>query len=182
MSRVGRLPVPLPAGVKAEIAGQLLKVTGPKGTLQRSLRPEVQVVIEDGELVFKRTNETAQARAFHGMERALGSNMVEGVATGFAKEMELVGVGYKAAVKGDAVELGLGYSHPIRFELPKGIKASVREENRQIFVKLEGMDRQLVGQTAAKMRSLRKPEPFKGKGVRYVGEVIKIKTPKVGKK
>lgn len=183
MSRIGRLPVTLPKGVKAEIAGQLLKVEGPKGKVERRIRPEVKVELANGELQFSRANDERASRAFHGMERALVNNMVVGVAEGFSKELELIGVGYRADMAGSSMlNLALGYSHQIDFPLPPGVKGSVIKDGRQTFIRLEGIDKQLVGQVAAQIRSLRKPEPYQGKGVRYKGEVIKLKAGKAGKK
>lgn len=182
MSRIGKQPVVLPKGVKAEIAGQLLKIEGPKGKLERRLRPEVKIEISDGQLIFQPREDTKQAGAFFGMERALVHNMVVGVSLGFNKELHLVGVGYRAEMKGEAVNLGLGYSHTIDVAMPKGLKASVIKDGRETYVRIEGTDKQLVGQMAAKIRALRPPEPYKGKGVRYRGEVVKTKAGKAGKK
>ncbi len=187
MSRIGKQPIVLPKGVKAIIAGQLLTVEGPKGKLQRTIRPEIaleNVTGESGanELVLSRKTESNESRAFHGMERALTNNMVQGVAKGFERELTLIGVGYRAETKGNVLSLALGYSHPIDFALPDGVKATVIRDNRDLFVKLESIDKQLLGQTAAKIRALRKPEPYKGKGVRYRDEVVKMKAGKAGKK
>ena len=182
MSRVGKLPVAIPSGVKAIIAGQLLKVEGPKGKLQREIRAEVTVKEEAGNLIFERIEDTKASRAFHGLERALARNMVEGVSTGFVKELALVGVGYKAEVVGKNIVLNLGYSHPIDFPIPVGVKAEVIRDNRDSFLRLESVDRQQVGQVAAQIRSLRPPEPYKGKGVRYKDENVRRKAGKAGKK
>lgn len=182
MSRVGKQPVKLPSGVKAIIAGQLLKIEGPKGKLERSVRPEISVKEESGNLVFERIEDNKPSRAFHGLERALARNMVEGVSQGFSKELALVGVGYKVEVSGKKVVLNLGYSHPIDFILPEGVKAEVIKDNRDSYLKLESVDRQLVGQIAAQIRSLRPPEPYKGKGVRYKDEKVRRKAGKAGKK
>ncbi len=183
MSRIGKLPIAIPKGVKAILAGQLLKVEGPKGKLERTLRPEVEMKVEGEEIVLTRKNDSKQSRAFHGMERALVNNMIVGVSQGFEKELQLIGVGYRAEESGaNAITLSLGYSHTIDFLLPAGVKGTVVREGREVSVKLESADRQLVGQTAARMRSLRPPEPYKGKGVRYKGEVVKMKAGKSGKK
>jgi large subunit ribosomal protein L6 len=182
MSRVGKQPIIVPKGVKTEILGQSIKVQGPKGTLQRNIRPEIKLELVEDSLVLTRRDEVQTTIAYHGLERALVNNMVVGVSEGFVKELELIGVGYKADLVGKNLDLGLGYSHPIQFPVPEGLKAEVIKEGRQIFIKLEGADRQLVGQVAAKLRSLRAPEPYKGKGVRYKGEVVKIKADKAGKK
>jgi large subunit ribosomal protein L6 len=182
MSRIGNAPVTLPDGVKAEIAGQLLKVQGPKGKMERTVRPEISVKQEDGVLVVKRDNDSKPSRAFHGLERSLINNMVVGVSQGFAKELALVGVGYRAEEKGKSLVLHLGYSHPIDFPLPAGVAGTLVKEGREVFIRLEGMDKQLVGQVAAQIRSLRPPEPYKGKGVRYRDEVVRRKAGKAGKK
>ncbi len=183
MSRIGKMPITLPKGVKAELSGQLLKVEGPKGKLERKIRPEIKGEITDGKLVLSINSDSSKVGAYHGLERALAQNMVVGVSEGFIKELELIGVGYRADMSGaKTINLALGYSHPIDFQLPAGIKAEVVKDGRQTFIKLEGVDRQLVGQVAAQIRSLREPEPYKGKGVRYKGEVIKLKAGKAGKK
>ena len=181
MSRIGKMPVELPQGVKAEMAGQTLSVSGGNGKLERVISSEVSVAIEDGQIVLSRKDDSKKSRAFHGMERSLINNMVEGVSKGFEKQLQLIGVGYRADAKGKNLELGLGYSHPITFEVPEGIKASVLKEGREIFVKIEGPDKQQVGQVAAQIRSLRPPEPYKGKGVRYRDEQVRRKAGKAGK-
>lgn len=183
MSRIGKQPIAIPKGVKATIAGQLLKVEGPKGKLERTVREEVTLKIDGETILLTRNNDSKQSRAFHGMERALVNNMVVGVSKGFEKELQLIGVGYRAEEgKGNTITLALGHSHPIEFDIPAGVKGSVVREGREVSVKLESADRQLLGQTAARMRSLRPPEPYKGKGVRYKGEVVKMKAGKSGKK
>lgn len=187
MSRVGKQPIKIPSGVKLALEGQpgsqRVKVEGPKGKSERSLTSTVVGKMEDGLLVLSRVNDEKPTRAAHGLERALIANMVKGVSEGFAKELDLIGVGYRADMKGaDVVNLSLGYSHPIDFQLPKGIKGTVIKEGRDTTVRVEGVDRQLVGQVAAQLRALRSPEPYKGKGVRYKGEVVKQKAGKAGKK
>ncbi len=182
MSRIGKQPVTIPSGVKAIIAGQLLKVEGPKGTLERSIRPEINVKQEGQELVLTRSSDDKPVRAFHGLERALVHNMVTGVSAGFEKELQLIGVGYRADANGSTLTLALGHSHTIDFVLPKEIKGSVIKEGRELSIKLESANKQLLGQVAAQIRSLRPPEPYKGKGIRYKGEVIKQKAGKSGKK
>jgi large subunit ribosomal protein L6 len=182
MSRIGKQPVTVPSGVKAIIAGQLLKVEGPKGKLERSIRPEITLKQEGSELILERKNDEKQVRAFHGLERALVHNMVKGVSTGFEKELQLIGVGYRAEQSGQTLNLALGYSHTIDFVLPAGVKGTIVREGRDVSIKLESADKQLVGQVAAQIRSLREPEPYKGKGVRYKDEVIKLKAGKSGKK
>jgi large subunit ribosomal protein L6 len=183
MSRVGKLPITVPSGVKAIIAGSLLKIEGPKGKLERQLSKGIAARIEEGKLVLDRTDDSKEQKMLHGLERALCNNMVHGCHEGFVKELELIGVGYRADMKGtNVINLALGYSHPIDFSVPKGVTANVIKEGREIFIKLESADRQLVGQTAANIRRLRKPEPYKGKGVREKGEVVKLKAGKAGKK
>ena len=181
MSRIGKLPVAIPQGVKAIISGQLLKVEGPKGKLERELREEVQIKEDAGNLILERKDDSKPAKAFHGMERALVNNMVEGVSVGFVKELNLIGVGYKADISGNKIVLNLGYSHPIDFMVPDGVKASMVKEGKDTFIKLESANKQLVGQVAAQIRSLRPPEPYKGKGVRYRNEYVRRKAGKAGK-
>jgi len=182
MSRIGKLPVALPKGVKAGISGQYLKVEGPKGKLERTITEGITISEKDGALHLVRKDDSKTFRMFHGMERALVHNMVVGVSDGFTKELDLIGVGYKADMSGNKLVLGLGYSHPIDFPLPDGVKGTVVREGRELGIKLEGADKQLVGQVAAQIRALREPEPYQGKGVRYKGEVIKLKAGKAGKK
>lgn len=181
MSRIGKQPVEVPQGVKIAVVGQLLKVEGPKGKLEREMRPEVGVEFNNNELVFVRKQETKEARAFHGLERALAHNMVEGVSKGYEKQLSLLGTGYRADINKTTLNLALGYSHPIDFPLPTGVTGSVIKENRDTYIKLESADKQLLGQTAARIRALRPPEPYKGKGVRYRDEVVKTKAGKAGK-
>jgi len=182
MSRVGKQPVQIPSGVKAIIAGQLLKVEGPKGKLSREVRPEIIVKEDAGKLIIEIQETSKTSDAFHGMERALIANMVKGVSEGFVKELSLVGTGYRADQVGNSINLALGYSHTIDFVVPEGVTATVIKENRDVFIKLESPDKQLLGQVAAQIRSLRAPEPYKGKGVRYKDEVVKTKAGKSGKK
>jgi large subunit ribosomal protein L6 len=182
MSRVGKQPIEVPKGVTAHIAGQLLKVEGPKGKLSRDIRPEVGIKMEDGKILLIALEETSKSNAFHGMERALAANMVKGVSEGFVKELSLVGTGYRAEQSGKNITLSLGYSHTIDYPVPDEVKASVVKEGRDVFIRLESADKQMVGQVAAQIRSLRPPEPYKGKGVRYKDEVVKLKAGKSGKK
>jgi len=187
MSRVGKLPIEIPKAVTAHLAGQLLKVEGPKGKLSRSIRPEIKPVIDGSSLTFEiasgyTSREESKAGAFHGMERALAANMVKGVSEGFIKELSLVGTGYRAEQEGTTITLSLGFSHTIDFVVPEGVTATVLRENRDVFIKLESANNQLLGQVAAQIRSLRPPEPYKGKGVRYKDEVVKTKAGKSGKK
>jgi len=182
MSRIGNQPISLPSGVKVAITGQQVKVEGPKGKLEREVLPFIEVTQEDNTIVCKRRSDEKQARAAHGLERSLINNMVVGVSEGYEKQLALVGVGYRADVKGKTINLGLGYSHPIDYPLPDGVKASLLKEGRDTFIKLESIDKQLIGQVAAQIRALRPPEPYKGKGVRYRGEEIRLKAGKAGGK
>jgi large subunit ribosomal protein L6 len=187
MSRVGKQPIAGPKGVKLLLEGQegsqKIKVEGPKGKSERAIASTIIAKMEGDTLVLSTANNEKLTRAAHGLERALVANMVKGVSEGFIKELDLIGVGYRADMKGDSVvNLALGYSHPIDFNLPKGVKGVVVKEGRDTTVRLEGVDKQLVGQAAAQIRALRAPEPYKGKGVRYKGEVVKQKAGKAGKK
>ncbi|MCF8061534.1 MAG: 50S ribosomal protein L6 [Deltaproteobacteria bacterium] len=177
MSRIGKQPVPIPKEVSVDLAGTELTVKGPKGALQRSIDPGVSVRTEEGNVVVDVEQGSKNAKAVHGLFRALIANMVTGVSQGFERTLEIVGVGYRAEVSGGTVVFHLGYSHPIRFELPAGIEA--REEKGKVVV--SGIDKELVGETAARMRALRKPEPYKGKGVRYSEEMIRRKAGKSAK-
>jgi large subunit ribosomal protein L6 len=174
MSRVGKKPIPLPKGVKVQI-GDALQVTGPKGTLSVPIAPGVRVSELAGELHVVRSGD--EHAAAHGLTRALAANAVQGVSTGFVKELEIVGIGYRADVKGKIATFTLGYSHPIEFLLPDGVDLKV---DKQTQLQLSGFDRQLVGQVAANIRALRKPDPYKNKGIRYKGEVLRKKVGKTG--
>jgi large subunit ribosomal protein L6 len=179
MSRVGRAPIPVPAGVEVSIAGQHVTVKGPKGTLERDIPGEITIRQEGTELIVERPNDERQNRALHGLVRSLVNNMVIGVSTGFTKELEIIGVGYRATAKGDtAIDLALGFSHPVSVVAPAGITFEVPAPT-QILVK--GTDKETVGQVAADIRAIRKPEPYKGKGVRYKGEYVARKAGKAGK-
>jgi large subunit ribosomal protein L6 len=179
MSRVGRAPIPVPAGVEISIADRHITVKGPRGTLERDLPGEITVRSEDGQLIVERPNDERQNRAMHGLVRSLVNNMVVGVNEGFIKELEIIGVGYRATPKGDStLELALGFSHPVSVKAPEGITFEVPTPT-QIMVK--GTDKETVGQVAADIRSIRKPEPYKGKGVRYRDEVVVRKAGKAGK-
>ncbi len=178
MSRIGRLPIPVPTGVDVTIDGRTVTVTGPKGTLSRELHPEISVAREDGDLVVTRPTEQKTHKQLHGLTRTLVNNMVVGVTTGYRKGLEITGVGYRAALVGRKLQLNLGYSHPVEIEPPAGISFEVENPTRLAVV---GIDKELVGQVAAKVRATRKPEPYKGKGVRYAGEVIRRKAGKAGK-
>lgn len=181
MSRIGKAPVALPQGVKVEIAGSKVKASGAKGSLECKLPPAVSVAQQNGQLVVTRDNDERLARAMHGLARTLVSNLIQGVSTGFSKSLEINGVGYSVeqkAVSGVSyLVFSLGYSHPIYFELPKGIEAKLDGKTK---IAVFGADRQLVGATAAKIRSFRAPEPYKGKGVKYADEVIRRKEGKSG--
>jgi large subunit ribosomal protein L6 len=169
MSRIGKQPIVIPPKVKVDIKGRTVHVEGPKGKLQYELPQRTAAAVESGKLVVQREGEDAQAKALHGLSRAILNNMVRGVTEGFVKKLEIHGVGFKASVAGKTVTLNLGYSHPINYDLPDQVKVTV-EENTRITV--EGPDRQKVGQVAADLRAFYPPEPYKGKGIRYVGERI----------
>mgnify|MGYP003572266076 CR=1 FL=1 len=177
MSRVGKQPIPIPSGVTCDLKGTHLKVKGPKGELERDLEPSIAVAIEDGAVVVTRSSDAPKERALHGLTRALVNNMVVGVTAGFEKSLTIVGVGYRASMQGKALNLVLGFSHPVMVEPPKGIAFAV--EGTQT-IKVSGIDKGLVGQTAADVRALRKPEPYKGKGVRYTDEHVRRKVGKAG--
>ena len=178
MSRIGRLPITVPSGVDVTIDGRNLTVKGPKGTLSRALHPDMTVSREDGTLVVTRPTEQKTHKQLHGLTRTLVNNMVVGVTDGYRKGLEITGVGYRAALNGKKLTLNLGYSHPIEIDPPEGITFEVENPTRLAVV---GIDKELVGQIAAKVRQTRKPEPYKGKGVRYSGEYIRRKAGKAGK-
>jgi large subunit ribosomal protein L6 len=178
MSRIGVQPIDIPDGVKVELKGSELSATGPKGALKLTLRDEVSVEVDGSVLKVSRKNEERESFAFHGLTRSLVANMVTGVTKGFEKKLEIIGVGYRADVQGSDLNLQLGFSHPIKYALPDGITASV---DKQTLVSIMGADKQLVGQVAADIRAFRKPEPYKGKGVRYLDEHVRRKAGKAGK-
>ena len=178
MSRIGRLPITVPAGVEVTLDGRAITVKGPKGTLARELHPDMRVVQEDGSILVQRPTDAKLHRQLHGLTRTLVANMVEGVTNGYRKGIEITGVGYRAAKVGEKLQLNLGYSHPIEIVPPSGISFELENPTRLAVV---GIDKELVGQIAAKVRSTRKPEPYKGKGVRYAGEVVRRKAGKAGK-
>jgi large subunit ribosomal protein L6 len=169
MSRIGKIPISIPAKVKVDIKGQHVHIEGPKGKLDWELPARTSLKMADGKVVVSRDGDDAQAKALHGLSRALLNNMIKGVSEGFMKKLEIHGVGFKAAVQGNVLNMALGYSHPINYEIPAQIKITV-EENTKLTV--EGPDKQVVGEVAAEIRSFYPPEPYKGKGVRYVGERI----------
>ena len=172
MSRIGKKPIAVPAGVKVEISQDQVTVEGKGGKLTTALPPYVGVELQDDKIVVSQTSDVRAANAMHGLARSLINNMVIGVTEGFKKELAIVGVGYKAALQGNVLNLSLGFSHPINFQIPQGIKITVTPENKII---VEGCDKQLVGETAAQIRRYRSPEPYKGKGIRYVDERIVLK-------
>ena len=179
MSRIGKKPVAVPTGITLELQGNTVSVKGPKGELRRTLHPEMQVALADGQVTVARPSEEPRHKALHGLTRTLVQNMVDGVSKGFSRTLEIQGVGYKAEAKPYGVNLIVGYSHPVKYEAPKGIKISV--ENNTV-VKIEGADKEIVGQVAAELRAVRPPEPYKGKGVRYQGEQVRRKAGKTGAK
>jgi large subunit ribosomal protein L6 len=178
MSRIGRLPIAVPSGVDVQIDGRRVTVKGPKGELSRELHPDIAVNREDGNLVVTRPTEQKHHKQLHGLTRTLVNNMVVGVTTGYRKGLEITGVGYRAALNGQKLTLNLGYSHPIEIDPPDGISFELETPTRLSVV---GIDKELVGQVAAQVRATRKPEPYKGKGVKYAGERIRRKAGKAGK-
>jgi large subunit ribosomal protein L6 len=184
MSRIGKQPVVLPSGVTATVGkDNVLTVKGPKGELKQAIDRDITVEVKDNNVTFSRPTDQIRHRAMHGLYRALVANLVKGVTEGFKRNLELVGVGYKASNQGNLLDLSLGYSHNIIFEIPKELKvATSQEKGENPKISLEGIDKQLIGQVAAKLRSLRKPEPYKGKGVKYAGEVIRRKAGKAAGK
>ena len=184
MSRIGKQPVTLPKGVTVTVGGDnLLIVKGPKGELKQAIDRDIIVEVKEGVVEFKRPTDQIRHRALHGLYRSLISNMVKGVTEGYVRKLELIGVGFKASSQGNLLDLALGYSHNIVFEIPKELKiATDQQKGENPKITLEGIDKQLIGQVAAKIRGLRKPEPYKGKGVRYVGEVVRKKAGKAAGK
>lgn len=176
MSRIGKKPIPIPQGVKIQLDGMTVRAEGPKGTLSQVVPDGLTPRVADGTLVIERHGEDRRVRALHGLARALVANMVTGVTSGFERRLEIVGIGYRAQMQGKSIQLALGYSHPVLFPLPEGVTAEI---DRQIAITLRGADKAILGQTAAKLRALRKPDPYKGKGIRYAGETVRRK---VGKK
>ncbi len=179
MSRIGRAPVVIPAGVEVKVADGVATVKGPKGELTQEINKNMKVTIENGVLSVERPDDEKESRAFHGLTRKLIANMVTGVSEGFTKNLEIVGVGYRAAKEGDTLVLNLGYSHQVKMQDPEGLATSVEGTNK---ITVSGIDKQRVGQYAAQIRDKRRPEPYKGKGVRYAGEFVRIKEGKTGKK
>src|SRR3954462_10224217 len=179
MSRIGKKPIAIPKGVTVKVAGDAVEVQGPKGKLRQPLPPGIVFAQNGAELVASLAREEAELRKFHGLARSLAANAVAGVTDGFKKELDIVGIGYRAELKGKQVVFALGYSHPIVFDIPNGIDITI---DKQTHVTVTGVDRQLVGQVAANIRRMRKPDPYKQKGVRYMGEVLKKKVGKTGAK
>jgi large subunit ribosomal protein L6 len=176
MSRIGKQPIPIPPGVKIQVDGATVRAEGPKGKLAQPVPAGLTPRVADGTIVIDRSGEDRRVRALHGLARALVANMVTGVKDGFERKLEIVGIGYRAQMQGKSIQLALGYSHPVLFALPDGVTAEI---DKQTAITLRGPDKAVLGQTAAKLRGLREPDPYKGKGIRYAGEVIRRK---VGKK
>jgi len=179
VSRVGRLPVVVPSGVEVKIDGSHVKIKGPKGEMEFTFSPKIKIAFADGEIAVKRPSDAREMRSLHGTTRALIQNMITGVTEGYKKELQLVGVGYRASMTGKNLTLNVGYSHPVEIEPPPGITFEVGERAQQIFI--TGIDKQAVGQIAADIRKVRKPEPYKGKGIRYKDEYVRHKAGKAGK-
>lgn len=179
MSRVGRLPVMIPAGVDVKINGNVIEVKGPKGTLRREMHPDIQITLDNNKVVVTRPSDERQHRALHGLTRALVQNMVKGVTEGFQRNLELVGVGYRAAKQGKKLVLTVGYAHPVEIEPDNGLEIEVPAPNK---ITVKGIDKEKVGALAARIRAVREPEPYKGKGIKYEDEVIRRKVGKAGVK
>jgi large subunit ribosomal protein L6 len=183
MSRIGKLPIALPKGVEVKMDGGKVSVKGPLGQLDQAIKADIELSVEDGNVVLTRKNEEKQTRALHGLYRALINNMVKGVSEGYKVEQELVGVGYRAANTGQLLELSLGFSHNVAIELPKEVKVETKtEKGKNPTITMTSIDKQLLGQVAAKIRSLRPPEPYKGKGIKFSGEVLRRKAGKAAGK
>ncbi len=179
MSRIGKIPIPIPAGVKVCFERGVLKATGPKGSLEQGVLPEMSVEIADNSIVVKRPNDHRKNRALHGLTRSLINNVLIGVSQGFERVLEINGVGFRSELKGNTLVLNVGFSHPIDFTLPDGVTAQVDKQNRIV---VQGCDKQVVGETAAKIRAFRPPEPYKGKGIKFADETIRRKVGKSGAK
>ena len=183
MSRIGKLPINLPSGITCAVSGGKVTVKGPKGELSQEIKPGFGVSVENGVITISNPSSEKSDGALHGLYRALIANMVEGVSTGYKRELELIGVGYKASAQGNVLELSLGYSHNIFLVVPKELKLqAIQEKGQNPMIILEGIDKQLIGQVASKIKSLRKVEPYKGKGIRYVGEFVRRKAGKAAAK
>jgi large subunit ribosomal protein L6 len=179
MSRIGKKPVAIPSGVTATVDGQMLRIKGPKGELSRAVHPDLVVKVEDGSVQVERPSDEARHKALHGLTRTLIANMVEGVTAGYQKTLEIQGVGYKAEPNKDGITVHVGYSHPVPYRAPQGITFAIEANT---VIKISGPDKELVGQVAAELRQIRKPEPYKGKGIRYQGERVRRKAGKTGAK
>ena len=179
MSRIGKAPITVPGGTKVEIKDNLLSAKGPKGELSQQILDGISVKLDGGQLTVERSGDSGQDKSRHGLMRSLLANVVEGVSSGFTKQLDVIGVGYRADVQGKVLNLSLGYSHPVVYPIPQGIEISVDKQNR---ISVTGCDRQKVGQVAAEIRSLRRPDPYKGKGIRYADEVVRRKVGKAGGK
>lgn len=177
MSRIGKKPISIPTGVTVNVTGQSVSVKGPKGELKLEVHPKIKITMEGTEMKVSPTGETKLDNSLHGLSRTLLSNLVEGVTKGFEKKLEIQGVGFKAAVQGSKLTLNVGFSHPVDFPAPKGITFAIDAEKKNI-ISVSGIDKQLVGEIAAKIREIKKPEPYKGKGIRYLGEVVAKKAGK----
>jgi len=175
VSRIGKIPIPIPKDVKVKIIDSILEVVGPRGRLTHRIPSEIQISIEPEQIVVTRPNNHRTTRSLHGLNRVLIANMITGVTSGFEKRLEIQGIGYRADLQGNILRLTLGFSHPVLFSLPEGIKVEVE---KQTNIKVGGIDKQLVGSVAAQIRSLKPPEPYKGKGIRYAGEYVKLKVGK----
>ena len=178
MSRIGRLPIDVPAGVTVTIDGQAVAVKGPKGELSLTVKSPIEVKLEEGQVVVSRPDDERESRSLHGLTRTLIANQIVGVTEGYSKSLEVVGTGYRVAQKGNSIEFALGFSHPVLVDPPTGISFTVEGNNK---VTVSGIDKQAVGEVAANIRKIRKPEPYKGKGIRYAGEVVRRKAGKAGK-
>ena len=178
MSRVGRLPIPIPRGVEVAVADRTVRIKGPKGSLERLVHPDIQVAVADGRITVSRPTDDRFHRALHGLTRALVANMVHGVTQGYSVQLEIQGVGYRAQKQGQKLALQIGFSHPVDLDPPAGITLDAPQPNRIVVT---GIDKELVGQTAAGIRALREPDPYKGKGIRYLGERVRRKAGKAGK-
>jgi large subunit ribosomal protein L6 len=178
MSRIGRQPIAIPGGVEIVVDGSHVRVKGPKGALERTFHPDMRILMEDRSVRVERPSDERSHRSLHGLTRSRIANMVEGVPSGFEKRLEIVGVGYRAALKGSDLELAMGFSHPVVFRPPSGIEFEVPAQNRIV---VRGIDKQQVGEVAAEIRKVRKPEPYKGKGIRYEGEYVRKKAGKAAK-
>ncbi len=180
MSRIGLKPIPFPGSVEVKIDGSLITIKGPKGELKQDVSPRMEVSIENQEIIVKRSSDQKTDKALHGLTRSLLANMVEGVTKGFEKKLEMVGVGYRANLKGKSLDIEIGFSHPVVKDPALGIEFEVDKKNKNTIITVRGIDKQLVGQTAAEIRAIRPPEPYKGKGIKYVDEVIRRKVGKTG--